>query len=48
MNLDNQIPRREKSMRFDKWAVTAQEALQSSVSIAADAEAGEGDRKSVV
>ena len=28
-------------MRFDKWAVTAQEALQSSVSIAADAEAGE-------
>ena len=40
MNLDNQIPRREKSMRFDKWAVTAQEALQSSVSIAADAEAG--------
>jgi ATP-dependent Clp protease ATP-binding subunit ClpB len=41
MNLDNQIPRREKSMRFDKWAVTAQEALQSSVSIAADAEAGE-------
>ena len=28
-------------MRFDKWAVTAQEALQSSLSIAADAEAGE-------
>ena len=28
-------------MRFDKWAVTAQEALQSSVSIAADAEAGQ-------
>ena len=28
-------------MRFDKWAVTAQEALQSSGSIAADAEAGE-------
>ena len=28
-------------MRFDKWAVTAQEALQASLSIAADAEAGE-------
>ena len=28
-------------MRFDKWAVTAQEALQASGSIAADAEAGE-------
>ena len=28
-------------MRFDKWAVTAQEALQSSVTIAADAEAGQ-------
>ena len=28
-------------MRFDKWAVTAQEALQASVSIAADAEAGQ-------
>ena len=28
-------------MWFDKWAVTAQEALQSSLSIAADAEAGE-------
>ncbi len=28
-------------MRFDKWAVTAQEALQASLSIAADVEAGE-------
>ena len=28
-------------MRFDKWAVTAHEALQASGSIAADAEAGE-------
>ena len=28
-------------MRFDKWAVTAKEALQASLSIAADAEAGE-------
>ena len=28
-------------MRFDKWAVTAQEALQGSVTIAADAEAGQ-------
>ncbi|MGI6230580.1 MAG: ATP-dependent chaperone ClpB [Tractidigestivibacter sp.] len=28
-------------MRLDKWAVTAQEALQSSVSIAADAQAGQ-------
>ena len=28
-------------MRLDKWAVTAQEALQASVSIAADAEAGQ-------
>ena len=28
-------------MRFDKWAVTAQEALQSSLTIAADAEAGQ-------
>ena len=28
-------------MRFDKWAVTAQEALQASVTIAADAEAGQ-------
>ncbi|MDO4405239.1 MAG: Clp protease N-terminal domain-containing protein, partial [Atopobiaceae bacterium] len=28
-------------MRFDKWAVTAQEALQSSVSIAADAQAAQ-------
>ncbi len=28
-------------MRFDKWAVTAQEALQSSITIAADAEAGQ-------
>ncbi|MBP3884517.1 MAG: ATP-dependent chaperone ClpB, partial [Olsenella sp.] len=28
-------------MRFDKWATTAQEALQSSVTIAADAEAGQ-------
>ena len=28
-------------MRFDKWAATAQEALQASLSIAADAEAGE-------
>ena len=41
MNLDKDFPRREKSMRFDKWAVTAQEALQASVSIAADAEAGQ-------
>jgi ATP-dependent Clp protease ATP-binding subunit ClpB len=28
-------------MRFDKWAVTAQEALQASITVAADAEAGE-------
>ena len=28
-------------MRIDKWAVTAQEALQSAVGIATDAEAGE-------
>ncbi|WP_077598652.1 ATP-dependent chaperone ClpB [Olsenella urininfantis] len=28
-------------MRFDKWAVTAQEALQASVSAAADAQAGQ-------
>ncbi|WP_082630024.1 ATP-dependent chaperone ClpB [Olsenella massiliensis] len=28
-------------MRFDKWAVTAQEALQASLSVAADAEAGQ-------
>ena len=27
-------------MRLDKWAVTAQEALQASISVAADAEAG--------
>ena len=28
-------------MRIDKWAVTAQEALQSAVGIATDAEAGQ-------
>ena len=27
-------------MRIDKWAVTAQEALQASMGIAADAQAG--------
>ena len=30
-------------MRIDKWAVTAQEALQSAVGIATDAEAGQVD-----
>lgn len=28
-------------MRFDKWAVTAQEALQEAISVASDAQAGE-------
>ncbi len=28
-------------MRIDKWAVTAQEALQSAMGVAADAEAGQ-------
>ncbi len=27
-------------MRFDKWSVTAQEALQSAMGMAADADAG--------
>ena len=28
-------------MRFDKWAVTAQEALQAAIGIATDANAGQ-------
>ena len=34
-------PRRGDSMRLDKWAVTAQEALQAALGIAADADAGQ-------
>ena len=39
---DARLPRGEViRMRFDKWATTAQEALQTAVTIAADAQAGQ-------